>query len=379
MPRVPEHLVVRRTSKNNLTLTRAKPRTLDDSAILIRMLSAGVCGTDLAMLSGNRAVRAEVLGHEGVGHVLHAPQGCGVAEGARIVVNPVHRQHPDIVIGHSCDGVFRDLFWLDGSEALAGGLAVSCPAQCALDNPTLALTEPLASALYSVELLRERCGDSALLIRGSGTVGILIAKLWSRRAGSTAILVSSAESHASWLREVTNWRPNVRICSSSEAARVVRECGGAAVAVLCCSRKGTPEGLRSLLALVEHGAAIDLMAGFPTDYRESRLDGVQLDSIRWNNICGVSSSPPTAVVDRSSGKTIYLTGHRGTAERHILGAIELLSEGTISLADIPHCVLALEQLPEAVTQMLSTHARHTTKWVKAIVDFSREGYDQPTN
>ena len=379
MPRVPEHLVVRRTSKNNLILTRETPRTLDDSAILIRMLSAGVCGTDLAMLSGNRAVRAEVLGHEGVGLVLHAPQGCGVAEGARIVVNPVHRQQPDIVIGHSCDGVFRGLFWLDSSEALAGGLVVSCPAQCALDDQTLALTEPVASVLYSLELLRERCGDSTLLIRGSGTVGILTAKLWSKLASSAAILVSSSETHATWLREATNWPTKVRICSSSDAARVVRDCGGAAIAVLCCSRNSAPEDLRLLLALVEEGAVIDLMAGFPSDYREPRLDGAPLDSIRWNNICGVSGSPPTAVVDRSSGKTIYLTGHRGTAERHILRAMELFSEGTVSLGDIPHRVLAPEQLPGAVNQMLSTHARHTTKWVKAIVDFSREGHEQPIN
>jgi len=83
-----------------------------------------------------------------------------------------------------------------------------------------------------------------------------------------------------------------------------------------------------------------------------------------------------AVVDRSSGKTVYLVGHRGTAERHILQAVELLSRGTISIADVPHCLLTLEQLPEAVNKMLSIKSRHNTKWVKAIVTFSAKDREE---
>ena len=112
------------------------------------------------------------------------------------------------------------------------------------------------------------------------------------------------------------------------------------------------------------------MAGFPAEYREPRLGGVSLDRIRWNNSCGVGTAPPTSIVDRSTGKTIHLIGHRGTAERHILQAIELLSRGVISIADIPHRLFTLEQLPGAVNRMLATKTRHDTKWVKAIVVFS---------
>jgi threonine dehydrogenase-like Zn-dependent dehydrogenase len=121
---------------------------------------------------------------------------------------------------------------------------------------------------------------------------------------------------------------------------------------------------------VAEGATIDLMAGFPAEYGEARLAGVTLDRIRWNNICGVTGSPPTPVVDRDGGKAVYLVGHRGTAERHILQAIHFLSRRIVSIADIPHRLFTLEQLPEAVSRMLSTKTRHSTKWVKAIVTFS---------
>jgi 2-epi-valiolone-7-phosphate 1-reductase len=383
VPRVPEHSFVSRLSpQNNLTVKQQGPKSLDDSVILIKMLSAGVCGTDLAMLSGTRPVRADVLGHEGVGVVIHAPENCGIKEGTRVIVNPVHRMHPEVVIGHSCDGIFREVFWLDAAEVLAGGLLVTCPTQCSLGNTELVLAEPIGSVLYSLELLRQKCSDSTLLIRGSGTVGILAAKLWSHLTGSSAILVSSSEAHARWLRESTHWPANVRICCGTNLANAIRECSdgpGLAAAVLCCSRESAPEGLRSLLDAVREGATIDLMAGFPSEYREARLGGVNLDAIRWNNICGVGGSPPTVVVDRSSGETIYLVGHRGTAERHILQAIELLSLGAISLADIPHCLLALEQLPDAVNKMLSTTTRHSTRWVKAIVNFSREDCGKSAN
>jgi hypothetical protein len=158
----------------------------------------------------------------------------------------------------------------------------------------------------------------------------------------------------------------------AELNGAIRESGNPELktAILCCSREDSAAGLLSLLDFVAEGATIDLMAGFPAEYREARLAGVTLDRIRWNNICGMSSSPPTPVVDRDSGKALCLLGHRGTAERHVLEAIHLLSRRVVSIADIPHRLLPLKQLPEAMNRMLSTETRHDTKWVKAIVTFS---------
>jgi threonine dehydrogenase-like Zn-dependent dehydrogenase len=382
VPRVPEHSVVwRLPNQNNLAVKWQNSQRLSGSAIVIKMLSAAVCGTDLAMLSGTRPCRAEVLGHEGVGVVLYAPEDGSVSKGARLIINPVHRKHPHIVIGHSCDGVFREVFCVDAADAIEGNLLVPCPEGCSLEDTELVLAEPLASVLYSLELLREKCSAASLLIRGSGTVGILAAKLWPILTGAFAILVSKSETHARWLRESTRWPANVRVWCCIELTNAIRECSDGlelGAAILCCSRESAPEGLRLLLDVLPEGTTIDLMAGFPAEHREARLGGVSLDAIRWNNICGISSSPPTAVVDRASGKTIYLMGHRGTAERHILQAIELLSRGVISMADIPHRLLTLEQLPGAVNEMLSTETRRNTKWVKAIVDFSRGDRGEPT-
>src|ERR1017187_5317887 len=121
------------------------------------------------------------------------------------VVDPSFKKNTRTVIGHSRDGVFRELFCLDAADAVEGSHLVLCPTGCSLEDTELVLAEPLASVLYSLELLREKCGAASLLIRGSGTVGILAAKLWPILTGSFAILVSKSEAHARWLRESTRW------------------------------------------------------------------------------------------------------------------------------------------------------------------------------
>jgi threonine dehydrogenase-like Zn-dependent dehydrogenase len=369
---VPEHAVVSRLSnQNDLALRRVSSACLSDSSIIIQMRSAAVCGTDIGMLSGNRHCEATVLGHEGVGVVVYAPEGCGVATGTRVVINPVNQKHPEKVIGHSWDGAFRDFFSMEAGEAAEGKLLVACPADCAVEDAELALTEPLASVFYSQELLSERHPNATLIARGSGNVGILSAKLWSKTTGNPAIVVSQSEAHAQWLRGATSWPANVRICSSAELKNVIRDFSEPKAAVLCCSRESAPEGFRTLLDAVAEGGTIDLMAGFPDSYREDRIGGIALDRIRWDNSCGVNNAPPTSVRDRTTGKTLNLIGHRGTSERHIIQAIDLLSRGVITLADVPHRLLTLEQLPATVSQMLSKN-RNQTKFVKAIVTFSRE-------
>lgn len=376
MPRVPDHLFVSRVS-NQLTVKRQSSESISDSAIVIRMLAAGVCGTDLAMIGGARPCRAEVLGHEGVGIVVSCPENSGVSKGARVIINPVDRKKPELVIGHSRDGIFREVFCLEAADVVQGGLLVKCGKDCSVRDADMALAEPIASVLYSFDLLRQKGNAASLLIRGSGTIGVLAAKLWSTYEGASAVLVSKSEEHARWLRQACVWPENARVCSL-ETSQGIAEGGvtGFDSAILCCSRYDAAQGFHFLMDSIRDQATIDLMAGFPAEYKEGRLGGVDLDRVRWNNICGVQSGPATTVVDQRTEKTLHLVGHRGTSERHILQAVDLLSHGTISLADLPHRLLTLEELPAAVSDRLSSNTHHSTKWVKAVVAFPQADFGE---
>jgi threonine dehydrogenase-like Zn-dependent dehydrogenase len=374
-----EHLVISRLSgRPNLAVRRQPVEDVSPQSIVIRMLAAGVCGTDLAMLSGGRVCGAEILGHEAVGLIVHTPAGSGTPAGARVVINPVHRKHPEVVIGHSRNGVFRQFFCVNRDESEEGHLLVPCPHGCALSAAELVLTEPLASVLYSIELLHSRCGDCSLIVRGSGTIGILAVKLWAMLTGRPAILVSQSETHAHWLSDAVSWPAPVHVCSVGNLAHTIAGYSGNAdfrAAVLCCSRESAPAGLKLLLDHLPQHSTIDFMAGFPAEFQEPRLRGLALDRVRWDNSCGAHFAEPTPATDAATSNTVYLTGHRGTGERHILAAIGLLSRRVISLADIPHRIFTLEQLPAAVERMLSTD-RVNTKWVKAIVTFSQKDHGQ---
>ncbi|HEY7095831.1 MAG TPA: medium chain dehydrogenase/reductase family protein [Terriglobales bacterium] len=378
---MPEHRVLSRlTPDNSLAVRKHKSQSIEDSNVLIRMSSVGICGTDLAMLSGKRAVQAEILGHEGVGKIAQAPEGWPIPVGTRVVINPVHRIRPGVVIGHSSDGVLREWFWLNANEADTGELLVRCPDGCTLEDTELVLAEPLGSVLYSLELLRRNSAGSGLLIRGSGTIGILAAVAWSRFMTTPVLLVAGSEEHAEWLSAFSNWPANVFICSTTNLQDTIREHSLASrltAAILCSSRAEAPEGLRLLLDVLPDGATIDLMAGFPTEYKEGRIPEVNLDQVRWKNSCGTNFSPATTISDRVTNKSMFLLGHRGTAKRHILDAIQVLSSGAVSKSHLPHCFLTLEQLPEAVTNMLCNQRRHGMKFVKAIVDFSRDNLGKP--
>jgi 2-epi-valiolone-7-phosphate 1-reductase len=348
-----------------------------ESVVVLKMLSAGVCGTDLAIITGARPGQAEVLGHEGVGVVAYAPEACGISRGTRVIINPVHDKTPADVIGHSCDGIFSEWFWLESADACDGEILVPCPRDCRLENTELALAEPIASVLYSLELLQKNGARKLLLIRGSGTVAIVAAKLWARSTGAAAIVASKSATHVHWLRQAVEWPAGVSVCHTGKLPEITGEIGRGEpdAGILCCSREDAPEGLRCLLNFVKPGAAIDLMAGFPAEHKEQRLGDVPLDRIRWNNIRGRNSAPPTAVADRMSNKTVYLLGHRGTSERHILEAIDRLSRKEISSGDLPHRTVSIAELPDVVRQMI-LRPRAPTNWVKTLVAFSEEKFDE---
>ena len=71
---------------------------LSDGDVLVRALALGVCGTDREILAGEYGWAPPgqdrlVLGHESLGVVQEAPQGCGLMSGD-LVVGIVRRPDP---------------------------------------------------------------------------------------------------------------------------------------------------------------------------------------------------------------------------------------------------------------------------------------------
>jgi L-iditol 2-dehydrogenase len=154
------------------------------SEVLVRIIEAGICGTDYACYLGDLSTTYPIIpGHEAVGEIAALGEGVqGVHVGERVTIQPNFpcttcpvcqggRENvcPDKVrLGLDVDGVFaqdvcvpRPYVW-----SLPEGLTV----------PEAALAEPLAVALHAFRKSQPAPGER-VLIYGAGVIGLLIVRL----------------------------------------------------------------------------------------------------------------------------------------------------------------------------------------------------------
>jgi len=147
--------------------------------VLVRVLHAGICDTDLQLVRGYKGFRG-VLGHEFVGVPLS-----GRFEGRRVVAEincschacetcvsgrPGHCPHRTVlgILGH--DGAFADLIAVPERNLH--------PVPDALDTTLAVFTEPVAAAFEIPTQLTLRPGDHVVVL-GDGRLGNLCAQVLS--------------------------------------------------------------------------------------------------------------------------------------------------------------------------------------------------------
>ena len=131
----------------------------------------GLCGTDIQIFRGAQRALANTLGHEGVGVVTEV--GESVEEwspGDSVVFNPANPSNPDEILGYSFDGLFqekilirdiRSMNWL--IQPVPGGML----------SPVGALIEPVATAIYSQELVNGPSDEHIAVVVGDGPVALI--------------------------------------------------------------------------------------------------------------------------------------------------------------------------------------------------------------
>jgi 2-desacetyl-2-hydroxyethyl bacteriochlorophyllide A dehydrogenase len=166
---------------------------------LVRMLSCGICGTDLHIFEeGWHATPGMTLGHEFSAEVVAAPEVAGVDAGDRVVVNPTlscgrcaacvagqqHLCHERRgVIGITEGGAFADYVLVP--QARLGQELLPIPA--GVSDEAAALTEPLAVGLHAVELSDVKPEDH-VVVYGAGTIGLCVTR-WLAVEGVQGIVV----------------------------------------------------------------------------------------------------------------------------------------------------------------------------------------------
>lgn len=289
------------------------PRT---GAVVVAPLTVGLCGTDRQILNNSRPDHASVLGHEAVCEVI-ASDLPTYQKGQLVVVNPVDRDRPEKVVGHSSEGLLQERYSFS-EEQLARDMLVP------YEGPSVvlgSLTEPLASVLHGLSIADHYLECQSVAIIGDGALGAILLQVALLR-GLDAVLFSNKPSRAATLRSRLGLPGDRVVTLSSNVDDSFENCFDAVFH--CATRNATSIILKLAYLIVRDEGIVDLLAGIdPTHSRDAAL-ARDLMAVRASNVCG--KRPFQSLVFKVKEKNIRFTGHRGTSVAHLSEAMQLLNE-----------------------------------------------------
>lgn len=194
--------------ERKLTVGEVSRPVGDEHNIIVKVLSASICGTDMrTFLKGSAKIDApRVLGHEFAGEIIHAgavAREQGLAVGMRITAAPAIgcgkcwpclSGHPNMcdhleTIGFQYEGVFAPYVEIP-EQAIRMGNVIPLPDNISDDDATL--IEPAACALNGQSYLHIGEGD-CVVIYGSGMIGCIHAELALAKGAAKVIIVEPVE------------------------------------------------------------------------------------------------------------------------------------------------------------------------------------------
>jgi threonine dehydrogenase-like Zn-dependent dehydrogenase len=170
------------TRVGEITMTDDWPAPEPDRGeVVVGLTGVGICGSDLAVWSGERPVDFPwIAGHEGIGTIVAVGPGIsGDRVGERVVVEPnypcgrceacLHGRTalcPNRrVVGINVPGLLRE------RAAVPAEFAWTAPAS--LTDQDLVCVEPMAVALHAARVGRAAAGSTCLIV-GAGSQGLLL-------------------------------------------------------------------------------------------------------------------------------------------------------------------------------------------------------------
>ena len=189
---------------HDLRVEEVSQPQIDADEILLKVLSATICGTDLRILEGGHRKYApgtvRIPGHEVAGEIVGVGDSVrGYQVGQRYFVAPNmgrgssratisgnNNMDPDYdAFGITIDGAFAEYMRIPAAAVRQGNLMAIGDE---IDPAVAALTEPLACVLRGQNAINVQGGD-VVLVMGAGPIGVLHIMLANLR-GAVRVIVS---------------------------------------------------------------------------------------------------------------------------------------------------------------------------------------------
>ena len=252
---------------------RDVPEPKADGMVIISVSRAGICGTDIAIASGDYKVKTPlVLGHELFGTAWKVPEGSAGLEGKRCVT--------EINVGcgecEFCRGGVRS-HCVKG-EALGihrdGGFAeyLATPAENvhpvpdSIADDEAVFVEPLAACIQLTKMGSIE-PDSACAVIGPGRMGLLIIQLLRQARPKTLLAIGHKGIKLDMARNF-----GAEVLDPSDVESAIRLTGGAKFDTVV-EATGNPSGLELALRIVKPRGTIHLKSthGVPASLDVTRV------------------------------------------------------------------------------------------------------------
>jgi L-iditol 2-dehydrogenase len=263
---------------NDLRVEQVPVPKIEPDEILLKMVAASVCGTDLRILHGNHRLyppgTIRIPGHELVGDIEEiGSEVKGLLKGQRFFIAPNigcghcrqciagnnNRCENYTAFGINIDGAFSEYIRVPAACIRQGNLI---PISMNVDPAVAALAEPLSCSLHGQRPLNIRPGDR-VLVMGAGPIGIIhmmLAKLhgagrvWvsemipdrieqARKLGADRVIDLNSENQDEVIRSETNGQ-------------------GADVIIVAAP---SPQAQEAALQIAGIGGRINFFGGLPKD------------------------------------------------------------------------------------------------------------------
>jgi L-iditol 2-dehydrogenase len=298
--------------------------TIDKGEMLVKVISASICGTDLRIVHGNHRMyppgTVRIPGHEVVGtiaeigtevenysigqRVFCAPNtGCGHCQQCISGNNNLCANYD--AIGVTRDGGFAEYVRIPANSVQQGNVI---PIGESVDSAVAALMEPFACVLRGQNALHMNPGD-VILIFGAGPIGVMHMKL-ARGRGAGRIFVSE---------------PNLERATQAKrmgADRVVNPLSEDLKTILMEETDG-------------HGADVIIVAAPIHAAQEEALDLAAISG-RINYFGGLPKDRPTIRFNSNlvHYKELIVTATTACSTADCWQATRIVTSGMVDLADI---------------------------------------------
>ncbi len=325
-------------SAQNIIIKEIKKPVPKENEALIKVRSAGVCGSDIGAYRGLNPLVTypRIIGHEIAGEIVEiGKNNNGFKDGDHVILDPYKycRECYPCSIGRTncCENLKVIGVHIDGGMqeyiAYPQNMLIKVPKNISWELVPLA--EPLTIALHAIHRTKLKFGEH-IAINGAGAIGVLMA-MSAVSYGAIPIMIDIVEERLAFAREqgVTK---TINIMEEN-LIETLREMTNGRMAEVVVEASGANSAIRSTLDMASYAGRIAL-TGWPK--KETSL--------------------PTDMITK---KELDVLGSR-VSVGEFEEALELISSGKVNVKAILSKVVKLDEIPK----MVKEQSEHPDRYLK---------------